>query len=74
MVSGDAFLSLKELRKITRRPFERGSIISIAIAGNGFGYDTFIIGSTDPDYFRGLCLSYYSNPYYFLYTNGVWSK
>ena len=74
MVSGDAFSSLKALRKTTREPFKRGSLISIEKSKDSSAYDTFIIGSTDPEYFRGLCLSYYYNPYYFLYANGIWSK
>ena len=74
MVSGDAFSSLKALRKTTREPFKRGSLISIEKSKDSFAYDTFIIGSTDPDYFIGLCLSYYSEPYYFKYSNGVWTE
>lgn len=73
MVSGDAFSSLKALRKTTREPFKRGSLISIEKNKDSGAYDTFIIGSTDPDYFRGLCLSFYSEPYYFTYSNGVWT-
>ena len=74
MVSGDAFSSLKALRKLTREPFKRGSLISIEKSKDSSAYDTFIIGSTDPDFFRGLCLSYYSEPYYFKYSNGVWTE
>ena len=74
MVSGDAFSSLKALRKTTREPFKRGSLISIEKIKDSGAYDTFIIGSTDPDFFRGLCLSYYSEPYYFKYSNGVWTE
>lgn len=73
MVMGDAFSSLKALRKTTVEPFKRGSLISIERIKDSNAYDTFIIGSTDPDYFRGLCLSYYSEPYYFTYSNGVWT-
>ena len=53
MVSGDAFSSLKALRKTTREPFKRGSLISIEKIKDSGAYDTFIIGSTDPDFLEG---------------------
>ena len=73
MVAGDAYESLKALRKVNPNCFNRGTIIHIQIMSN-YGYDTFFIGSTDANYFRILCISYYENPYFAKYETGNWSE
>lgn len=73
MVEGDSFESLKTLRKINPNCFNRGTIIHIQILSY-LGYDTFFIGSTDADYFRVLCISYYTKPYFAKCEAGNWSE
>lgn len=73
MVAGDAYESLKALRKVNPNCFNRGTIIHIQRISY-FGYDTFFIGSTDSDYFRILCISYYESPYFAKYEAGNWSE
>ena len=72
MVVDNAYESLKALRKVNPICFKRGTIIHIQKFSGG-GSDTFFIGSTDPDYFRILCISYYENPYFATYERGNWS-
>ena len=75
MVANDTFESLKVLHQINRKCFLKGTIIHIQVSINGGGYDTFFIGSTDPNYFAILCISYYTKPYYAKYdAYSGWSK
>ena len=73
MVAGDSYDSLKALRKVNPNCFNRGTIIHIQKFSGG-GFDTFFIGSTDADYFRILCISFYENPYFAKYAAGNWSE
>ena len=73
MVVDNAYESLKALRKVNPICFNRGTIIHIQITSY-LGYDTFFIGSTDVDYFRILCISFYGNQYFAKYEAGNWSE
>ena len=73
MVEGDGFANIKVLHKANKNYFNRGSIIHVQ-RGTNYGYDTFFIGSTDADYFRILCISYYESPYFAKYEVGNWSE
>ena len=73
MVAVDAYESLKALRKVNPNYFNRGTIIHIQ-RDTPYGYDTFFIGSTDSNYFRILCISYYESPYFAKYEAGNWSE
>ena len=73
MVSGDSYGSLKALRRVNPNYFNRGTIIHIQITSS-LGMDTFFVGSTDSDYFRILCISYYESPYFAKYEAGNWSE
>ena len=66
--------AIVELRTLTTECFNRGSIVHIP--NNTGGYHTYIIGSTDPDYFVVLPLTYYSDPRLELYkySNGNWTR
>ena len=75
MVEGDEFANIKALHKANKNYFKMGSIIHIQ-RGTQYGYDTFFIGSTDADYFRILCISYYERPYFIKYdlNSGGWGE
>ena len=74
MVEDDEFATIKALHKANKNYFKRGSIIHIK-RSTIYGYDTFFIGSTDPDYFSILCISYYTKPYYATYNIKLgWSE
>lgn len=75
MVAGDAYESLKALRKVNPNCFNRGTIIHIERELDSYAYDTFLIGSTDPDYFIILCISYYEKLYFATYSISVgWTE
>ena len=73
--SESSYNAIVELRTLTRECFNRGSIVHILNNKTG-GYHTYIIGSTDPDYFVVLPLGFYTNPRLELYRyhNGNWTK
>ena len=74
-MTGDAFGNIKAIREVNRLCFQKGSIIHVGrspILGNGC--DTFIVGSTDSDYFRILCISYYEKPFFAVYDYSGWRK
>lgn len=67
-----ALEAIKQLRNKSRVYFERGSVIHIHL-GNG-GYHTYYIGSTDPDYFTGIVVDFYTaEPWFFKYSDGTWN-
>lgn len=71
---GDRYNAIVELRTLTRECFNRGSIVHIL--NNTGGYHTYIIGSTDPDFFIVLPLTFYSDTRLELYKyiNGNWTR
>ena len=62
-ITNDSFENIKILREFSSEYFNMGSIIHIEKASGGGACDTFFIGSTNPNYFKILCISFYEPPY-----------
>lgn len=75
--TSSAFNALVELRTKTTECFQRGSIIHIKLNDQTGGYHTYLVGSTDWDYFTVLSMSFYNSERrleLYAYNNGTWSK
>lgn len=73
-ITNNSFENIKLLRKFSGRYFYRGSLIHIERLSGGGAYDTFFIGSTNPSYFKVLCVTFYEDLYITIYNAGSgWS-
>lgn len=74
-MTGEAFENIKAIREVNSLCFQKGSIIHVKRSpALSSGSDTFIVGSTDPDYFKILCISFYEKPFFVEYNPSGWTN